>query len=108
MAQSIADEDLHDATIVRTGMAGAIFRDVDLSRATMRGVYLADADIDGVIEGLTVNGVEVAKLLPIRRGKRRYIPTEEFLRRARFADPGLRDDLARLAGDTTDDLDPIR
>jgi Mg2+ and Co2+ transporter CorA len=26
----------------------------------------------------------------------------------RRADPGLRDDLADLAGDTTDDLDPIR
>lgn len=57
---------------------------------------------------ITVNGVEVATLVPVRRGKRRYIPTEEFFRRARFADPGLRDDLARLAGDTTDDLDPIR
>lgn len=57
---------------------------------------------------ISVNGVEVASLVPIRRGKRRSIPREEFLRTFRFADPGLREDLAEFAGDTTDDLGPIR
>lgn len=58
---------------------------------------------------ITVNGVQVADLVPVHhRRKRRSIPKEEFLRNLRQADPGLRDDLARLAGDTTDDLDPIR
>ena len=40
---------------------------------------------------------------------RRWLPREEFVKRlsAIQADPGLRDDLARLAGDTTDDLEPL-
>ncbi|MEO5533819.1 MAG: type II toxin-antitoxin system prevent-host-death family antitoxin [Pseudolysinimonas sp.] len=54
---------------------------------------------------ITLNGVEVAEIIPIKsRGKRRFISKEEFFRTARFADPGLREDLAELAGDTTDDL----
>ncbi len=79
MARTITDEDLEDAAIIRTGMAGAIFRDVDLSRATMRGVYLADADIDGVIEGLTVNGVEVEPLIAAELDRRH---PERAIRRA--------------------------
>jgi prevent-host-death family protein len=58
---------------------------------------------------ITVNGVEVAALVPLRKSyRRRYISSAEFFRNARFADPGLRADLAELAGDTTDDLGPIR
>ena len=57
---------------------------------------------------ITVNGVEVATLVPVKRSKRRFIPKEEFFRTLRQADPGLRDDLALLAGDTTDDLKPFR
>ncbi|RPI20017.1 MAG: DinB family protein [Actinobacteria bacterium] len=44
-------------------MSGASFREVDLSRSVMRGVMLADADIDGYIVGLKINGVEVAPLI---------------------------------------------
>jgi hypothetical protein len=38
------------------------------------------------------------------------LPRSEFMARLRRAqaDPGLRDDLAALAGDTTDDLGPIQ
>jgi prevent-host-death family protein len=59
---------------------------------------------------ITVRGRPVATLVPIRERRRRWLPKEELLRRLRTsqADPGLRDDLARLAGDTTDDLGPIR
>lgn len=63
MARTITDEDLRDVAITRTGMAGATLRDVDLSRVRMRGVYLGHADIDGDIEGLTINGVEVEPLI---------------------------------------------
>jgi len=58
---------------------------------------------------ITVNGRPVAELVPVQRGKR-PIQRDEFLARLRLtqADPGLRDDLAELAGDTTDDLGPIR
>jgi hypothetical protein len=36
---------------------------VDLSGARMRGVLLFNADIDGAIDGLRVNGVEVMPLI---------------------------------------------
>jgi prevent-host-death family protein len=59
---------------------------------------------------ITVNGAAVAELVPVRTTARRWIPRTELARRLRQsqADPGLRADLARLAGDTTDDLGPIR
>lgn len=62
---------------------------------------------DGEDVTITANGVPVATLVPIRHGKRLGMSREEFLRIPR-ADAGLRDDLAILAGDTTDDLGPIR
>lgn len=58
---------------------------------------------------ITKRGNPVAALVPFERSRRRWLPRAELVRRlsAAQADPGLRDDLARLAGDTTDDLDPI-
>jgi prevent-host-death family protein len=59
---------------------------------------------------ITVNGKPAARLTalpaPVRR---RWIPREELLDLLLNgqADPGLRDDLKLLAGDTTDDLDPL-
>ncbi|MBM7789504.1 DinB family protein [Tenggerimyces flavus] len=54
-------------------LSGAVFREVDLSdarferasfqRVVMRGVELVDVTIDGDIEGLVINGVEVAPLI---------------------------------------------
>ena len=59
---------------------------------------------------ITVKGRPVAVLTPVRAQRRRWLPGAEFMARlhATQADPGLRDDLADLAGDTTDDLEPIR
>jgi prevent-host-death family protein len=59
---------------------------------------------------ITVKGRPVAALVPIQRARRRWIRRAELVERLRIsqADPGLRADLARLAGDTTDDLGPIR
>lgn len=47
---------------------------------------------------------------PARTRRRRWLSKTEFLSRLRGAqaDPGLRNDLAVLAGDTTEDLGPIR
>jgi prevent-host-death family protein len=58
---------------------------------------------------ITVRGEPVAKLIPFRMKTRRALPWDEFLRRLPRiqADPGLRDDLARLGG-TTDELGPIQ
>jgi DinB superfamily len=52
-----------DAEFVDLSMAGATFREVDLSGARMRGVLLFGADIDGAVDGLRVNGVEVMPLI---------------------------------------------
>ena len=51
------------AEFVDIDMSGSVFREVDLSEAQMHGVLLMGADIDGAIEGLRVNGVEVAPLI---------------------------------------------
>jgi prevent-host-death family protein len=59
---------------------------------------------------ITVNGKPVAQLVPLPAAGGRWIPRAELARRLRTAqaDPELRGDLARLAGETTDDLPPIR
>jgi prevent-host-death family protein len=58
---------------------------------------------------VTVNGEPVAEIVPLRSRLRRTIPRHEFTERllTAQADPSLRDDLDRLAGDTTDDLGPL-
>ena len=59
---------------------------------------------------ITSRGRAVAELIPVRAARRRPIARAELVRRLGIAqaDPGLRHDLAVLAGDTTDDLGPIR
>lgn len=59
---------------------------------------------------ITVNGRPVAQLVPVSEERRRWLPKADLVSRLRQvqADPGLRGDLSRLAGETTDDLGPIR
>jgi prevent-host-death family protein len=59
---------------------------------------------------VTVNGKPAAVLTAPQPARRRWLHRDELMQRLRRAqaDPGLRDDLAALAGDTTDDLDPIQ
>ena len=58
---------------------------------------------------ITVSGRPVARLTAVRPQRRRWLPKAELLTRLRHAqaDPGLRDDLAVLAGNTTDELGPL-
>jgi len=58
---------------------------------------------------VTVNGRPVARMVPIHPTPRRGLTRAELVRRLSVAqaDPGLRADLADLAGDSTDDLGPI-
>jgi prevent-host-death family protein len=58
---------------------------------------------------ITVNGEPVAQLTPLPSPRRHWLPRAELVRRLRTAqaDPAVRDDLARLAGETTDDLPPL-
>lgn len=59
---------------------------------------------------VTVNGRPVAELVPVQQSRGGWIRRAELIGRLRRAqaDPGLRADLVRLAGDSTDDLRPIR
>ena len=54
---------------------------------------------------ITVRGRPVADLVPHRHDEPRWMPREELveLLKTHSADPGLRDDLKRLAGETTDE-----
>lgn len=58
---------------------------------------------------ITSRGRPVAQLTPARSLRRRPIARAELVRRLKStqADPGLRHDLAVLAGDSTDDLGPV-
>lgn len=64
---------------------------------------------DGEQVVVTVNGRPAISLVPAGGATRRWLPRAELARRLRTsaADPGLRDDLGRLAGETTDDLPPL-
>jgi len=57
---------------------------------------------------ITVNGMPVAEISPVRSTRGQFLSKTDLLDilNLRQADPGLRDDLAALAGDTTDDLEP--
>jgi prevent-host-death family protein len=58
---------------------------------------------------ITTRGKPVAALVPLPTERRRWLPRAELVRRLAVAqaDPGLRADLARLAGETTDELGPL-
>ncbi len=64
---------------------------------------------DGEEIVITTRGRPVAALVPLPTERRRWLPRAELVRRlaAAQADPGLRADLARLAGGTTDELGPL-
>lgn len=80
MTRFTASDHLRDAEFVEADLAGARFRFVELegavfeqsylTRVVMRGVDLTDADIDGRIGGLTVNGVEVLPLVEAELNRR--------------------------------------
>ncbi|MGC5018314.1 DinB family protein [Micromonospora sp. DT47] len=55
--------DLTDAEFRAVDLSRARFRGVDLSGVVMRGVELVDVRIDGEIQNLVVNGVDVAPLV---------------------------------------------
>jgi prevent-host-death family protein len=58
---------------------------------------------------VAVRGREVARLIPAPRAERGWLGRRELAKRLQTAqaDPGLRDDLRVVAGDTTDDLPPL-
>lgn len=65
---------------------------------------------DGAHLTVTVNGEAVAELSPVRSERPQSFRRRDLLTllTSAQAGPGLRDDLAELAGETTDDLGPVR
>jgi len=65
---------------------------------------------DGARVTVTVNGAAVAEISPVRETRPAFISKRDLiaLLAHRQADPGLRDDLAMLAGETSDELDSTR
>ncbi len=59
---------------------------------------------------ITMRGRPVADMVPHRGDLPRWFSRDEVtaIVDSSSADPGLREDLERLAGETTDDLGPIR
>lgn len=63
MTRYVGSDEFREAEFVNLDMSRSSFREVDLSGARMYGVLLTDADIDGDIRGLRLNGVDVAPLI---------------------------------------------
>lgn len=53
------DEDLSDAVFWGVGLQRALFRDTDLTGVRVFHAMLTDVDIDGLVDRLVVNGVDV-------------------------------------------------
>lgn len=70
MTRYVRQSGFEGAEFVDLSMAGAGFREVDLSGARMYGVVLFNADIDAAINGLRINGVEVAPLIEAELDRR--------------------------------------
>lgn len=64
---------------------------------------------EGTPVTITVNGQPVAQISPLRTTRTLFMTKAHLLDviATKLADPGLRVDLDALAGDTTDDLDPL-
>lgn len=70
VARHADTDEFRGAEFVNADMSGAWFREVDLTGAVIRGALLMGADIDGAIDGLVVNGVEVAPLIEAELDRR--------------------------------------
>jgi len=62
--------DLTGAQLWAVDLSGASLRGVDMTGVVMRGVELVNASIDGEIQNLTVNGVDVAPLIDAELDRR--------------------------------------
>jgi uncharacterized protein YjbI with pentapeptide repeats len=62
--------DLRGAVFREVALDGARFANVYLTGAVIRGAWLEDVEIDGVLKGLTVNGVDVGPLVEAELDRR--------------------------------------
>lgn len=59
MAENFEGNDFTDAEFWGVDLTNATFRDVNFTGARMKSVWLADVEIDGRVDRLVVNGVDV-------------------------------------------------
>src|ERR1700749_4294686 len=63
-------QDLAGSPVEQVDLTGARFHNVYLTGATIRGAVLVNVDIDGMIEDVRVNGVDVVPLGEAERNRR--------------------------------------
>jgi hypothetical protein len=63
-------DDLRGSTFRQVDLSDAEFRNCDLSRVVMKDVDLIDVTINGFIENLTINGVEIEPLVTAELDRR--------------------------------------
>jgi hypothetical protein len=66
----LEDVDLSGAQLRGVDLSSARFADVDLNGVVMRGVNLVNVDIDGRIDHVTVNGVDIGPLINAELNRR--------------------------------------
>ena len=69
--REVADEDWSGASFRHVDLSAARFRNVDLRGVKMVDAMLVDADLSGLVDGMKVNGIEVAPLIKAEL-QRRY------------------------------------
>ncbi|PZA19674.1 DinB family protein, partial [Modestobacter versicolor] len=65
-----ADADLRGSRFSRVDLSGSRFAEVVLTGAVLRGVELVDVEIDGYLQHLVVNGVDVVPLVEAELDRR--------------------------------------
>src|SRR3954464_10619738 len=85
-------------------LSGAEFRECDLSRARLVGVVMQDAEIDGLVTSLVVNGVEVMPYVEAELDRRH--PVRLLIRSDEPAD--LREAWRQLRDDWAATADRVR
>ncbi|GAA5034665.1 hypothetical protein GCM10023258_35650 [Terrabacter aeriphilus] len=85
-------------------LTGAQFRECDLSRARFVGAVMQDVEIDGLVTGLTVNGVEVTGYVEAELDRRH--PVRVLIRSDDLGD--LREAWRRLTGGWAVTVDRVR
>jgi DinB family protein/pentapeptide repeat protein len=82
-AQHTRTDEFRGASFTEADLAGARFHDCDLSGVRVTGSWLTDVSLDGDIERLTVNGVDVASYVEAELDRRQ--PERAQARTARTA-----------------------
>ncbi len=63
MAEEFEGKDFSDAVFWGVDLTNATLRDVNFTGARMKNVWLVDVDIDGLVDRLVVNGVDVTEFV---------------------------------------------